>query len=689
MPRRRGEIAVAVAASIVVSLVAVWLSLDMEIMATDSPLDDELFLRKAESTVWFGNESYSKAILFKEPTYSLFVAFGYRLGVPLRLAHEFFYLAAAGFLACSLTYRQSRPWVGFVVFAAIALYPMHFTSFQRAGHSSLYISLVVLTPAAFIWQWKRQGEARVWLRWLLSGLALGLLLNTRQERPLAALLIIPFITASFVYMWRSTRRHGAALRRWCFDWIPPLGVALFITLALAYGNYRRWGVYAGSDLQASSFKAAYQALLSIKPEQPIPYVPITRDMLEKAYSVSPSCKKLAPFFENDVEPHSRTWNYIQDVPPGEYSGGWFVTALRAAVEHAGYYRTGRETDLFYSQIGKELRDSAKFGRIKTRWLPPGVSWVIHPYPGTYFGNLIPSWRTLWHHSWAEVWQYGPSPASGLASAEVEELFDRVASRRRVEQSETQNKTRNLLWTGFTYVMEPMLAVGFFIAGVVVWRARRTAGWTSYMLPSVAFGSYGFAAFVIFTIIDASTIPTRDYLFPAILTLVIAAVWSSVEGVRLLVQKPLVPRPRYSAFARPCPQRAVLIVSACMCFSLLLGAQWVYGRTRPPDTVEEVGRLEKVDKDSIKGWARIRNRPKTPVQVEIYVDGVHVSTVDADQDRDDLAESHIGTGKHGFRMETPDILKDGNPHTVDAKIVGTNYRLADTPMTVTLTDGNTQ
>jgi hypothetical protein len=116
---------------------------------------------------------------------------------------------------------------------------------------------------------------------------------------------------------------------------------------------------------------------------------------------------------------------------------------------------------------------------------------------------------------------------------------------------------------------------------------------------------------------------------------------------------------------------------------VLFLQWAYGIYRPPDFVDEVGRLEQVDADVIRGWARLRSKPAIPVQVEISVDGQVVQTVTADVFRQDLADGHVGTGRHEFILETPPFIRDGRAHNVDAKLVGTNLYLADTPMTVTL------
>src|SRR5262249_58631817 len=75
-----------------------WLAADQEIIALGSTYDDQWFLDKGKNAYWF-DDGYSQISFMKEPVYPLFVAACYRLGLPLRLATQVVYLAAAGFLA--------------------------------------------------------------------------------------------------------------------------------------------------------------------------------------------------------------------------------------------------------------------------------------------------------------------------------------------------------------------------------------------------------------------------------------------------------------------------------------------------------------------------------------------------------------------------------------------------------------
>ena len=67
--------------------------------------------------------------------YPLFAWVCYCLGVPLRLATEGVYLAAAAFFSWCLG-RRSPSWVGLLVFGACALHPMRFAVFRPADNDA-------------------------------------------------------------------------------------------------------------------------------------------------------------------------------------------------------------------------------------------------------------------------------------------------------------------------------------------------------------------------------------------------------------------------------------------------------------------------------------------------------------------------------------------------------------------------
>ncbi len=74
------------------------------------------------------------------------------------------------------------------------------------------------------------------------------------------------------------------------------------------------------------------------------------------------------------------------------------------------------------------------------------------------------------------------------------------------------------------------------------------------------------------------------------------------------------------------------------------------------SLEEVtGFLEEITPNSVKGWIYDRNSPNTSLDLVITDNGKHVGAGAANIYREDLSVAGIGNGKHGFLIQTPDLL----------------------------------
>jgi hypothetical protein len=91
---------------------------------------------------------------------------------------------------------------------------------------------------------------------------------------------------------------------------------------------------------------------------------------------------------------------------------------------------------------------------------------------------------------------------------------------------------------------------------------------------------------------------------------------------------------------------------------------------------------------IVGWAWNANDPNNSITVDIYSDNVLVTTVLADQFRQDLLDANIGNGLHGFDINTPNSLRDGQSHSIRVAIGGTSINLLNTPRAINCPPGAT-
>ena len=115
---------------------------------------------------------------------------------------------------------------------------------------------------------------------------------------------------------------------------------------------------------------------------------------------------------------------------------------------------------------------------------------------------------------------------------------------------------------------------------------------------------------------------------------------------------------------------------------------IIGCNKAPDpkasgsTTPDAGYLEKVDCQTVVGWAWAKDRPDETIGVDILDGSVLLGTVKADIPRADLAVAKIGNGKHGFTYTLPATIRDGKAHVIHTRISGKPSELGQSPITVT-------
>lgn len=132
--------------------------------------------------------------------------------------------------------------------------------------------------------------------------------------------------------------------------------------------------------------------------------------------------------------------------------------------------------------------------------------------------------------------------------------------------------------------------------------------------------------------------------------------------------------------------AALILSGCCGDQSPRSAGWVAAARASP--AKMVGVLDAADCQSIRGWAWDPKRPDEPIKVDIYDGDQLLTTLVADQYRDDLKDVGLGNGRHTFEMDPPPKLRDGTPHPIRAKFAGTPHELNVSPRTFICTEEDT-
>ncbi len=87
-----------------------------------------------------------------------------------------------------------------------------------------------------------------------------------------------------------------------------------------------------------------------------------------------------------------------------------------------------------------------------------------------------------------------------------------------------------------------------------------------------------------------------------------------------------------------------------------------------------GHLDPTNDHRIRGWAWDASLPYTRAEIQILIDGEPYRTIAADIDRPDLGPAGIGDGRHGFVVDLPLTVFDGQPH-----FIATEPRLNGCPL----------
>jgi membrane protein involved in D-alanine export len=120
--------------------------------------------------------------------------------------------------------------------------------------------------------------------------------------------------------------------------------------------------------------------------------------------------------------------------------------------------------------------------------------------------------------------------------------------------------------------------------------------------------------------------------------------------------------------------AVFATFHFVCFGLLIFS----GRLGAGPEFNYTGVLERADCDEISGWALDKHRPDSPLSVDLFEEKEYVTTIVANQFREDLSAAGYGNGRHAFRVQTPLQFKDRRPHVLSISVTGTTKKITPAP-----------
>jgi hypothetical protein len=324
--------------------------------------DDRLFLNHAISLLqgdWLGD--YNQFTLIKGPFYPVFLAVNYVLGLPLLISQQVIYCLSGVALIYALSYFCRDRWVLLLLYSLYVFHPIPFLVINPI-REGIYASLTTFAIAGAILAManlmgKVEYPKHALYHACFFGLSFGCFWLTREEGVWLLPCISLLIGLGFVSQYRQSRSFKVLIKQ-SRTLILSLLISITCVLGVALTNYTHYGVFlARSELLAPEFKAGYSALTRVKSTSWSAYVPVPRQVRQQLYAKSEKFRLLQPYLEdpafiNDPTFSSGCLYYASTC--GDYAGGWFLWALRAAVAKAGYADTAPHTLKFYRDLATEV-----------------------------------------------------------------------------------------------------------------------------------------------------------------------------------------------------------------------------------------------------------------------------------------------------------------------------------------------
>jgi hypothetical protein len=358
-----------------------WLVHTEDIYGSATEYDALWFLNAAKH--WYWGSEYSWTAFVRPPAYPLFIAFVHLCGIPLRIGIEL--MQAAGYVALVAGLRKAGVprWVCLLSYAAMSLHPGSFQLNSVTMADNFYAAVLPLALGGLLLTlFAGKLMHATW-----TGVALAVLWNTREESLLIPPMIVLFLIVA-LFRQRLVTRSCKSAAHW---WLKPagalLGTLLLLNTAVNAANYRTFHSFSKSDLTAPSFRAAYKALLRIKPVREQRFVSVSNDALQKAYSVSPTFAQLKPQLEGDL---GHNWQVPAFDALGIHEIGtpWFLWALRSTANAQGVHQSAASANRFYRNVAKEINRACDEGRIPSRFvlstfLDPGAMASVRYLPQSF------------------------------------------------------------------------------------------------------------------------------------------------------------------------------------------------------------------------------------------------------------------------------------------------------------------
>lgn len=492
--------------------------------------DDGLLLKISKalsSGDWLG--SYNNLTLAKGISYPLWTALAHTVDVPLWLANSVLYIIACLAIAFALRSLIKRKEL-LIAFYVLILFNPAIT--PRAYRDSIAPAIIMIVLAWVIGlfvtiqklETAKQAKSvknteKEFLVYTLFGLfALPFWWYLREDY----FWLLPFVVTALLFtiiIALKRFKHKELNVRQIFIVTMAVTLPFVLTFIAGYGiatcNKNAYGRFVINDYTSKDFTGAYGALTRIRDDDKSVTVPVSEEMREKAYGVSPTFSQLKECLDSVDEGECEFFKNNSRVK-GEYEGGWFFWALRWGVQEEGYYKNAQSAEGFYDKLSDEINQACDNGQLDCAYgeraslSPPYNQRIINPIM-----ERIPT-AIAYVASFKGVenlnkWDYPARSSDKDAMADY--LGVRYSSGQRNIGVKAKQKT-NLLIIRIYQLLNPVLLI--MSAGTLLWLTVRIRNYIDRYGREVLVGWGLFMLFllraVMISYVDVTSFPAIDALY---------------------------------------------------------------------------------------------------------------------------------------------------------------------------------
>lgn len=349
---------------VIITLIRIAIALKLPLfLQADAAYDDFLFVKYARSLMsmkWLG--PLSSVTLAKGCSFAVFLSVNYLLGIPYSFSLISLYIVSIIIFIVALKRIINNKYFLALLYSVLLYSPVmfHVENVQKVYRGGVIVCFALIISAGAIGLATHTSRKRDLAAWsILTSVALAFFWFLKED----SIWILPIIVTGIgIAIIRIVLRHQKrrSYRR-NIGW--SILVALLPILVL-FGagtiyktiNYVAYGEYTVTDRSGTYFKDVINDLISIEDENQTAQIWISRSMLEKAYSVSPTLSQI----KEKMDSQYTIWSNEQ----GEIHGDIIYWVIKDAAASSGIYDNGgRSVNEYYRSVHQELTEAYNSGNL--------------------------------------------------------------------------------------------------------------------------------------------------------------------------------------------------------------------------------------------------------------------------------------------------------------------------------------